>query len=441
MRRALCLALLASLVGASGCAYRIVRAGELDRARFEDIRERLSRTRGLAFLRPVPVSVVRSSEVRSYLREELGREMPPEELRNLTRVYSRLKLLDPDDDLEGAVLDLYQDQVAGFYDPRKQSLFLVADALRGQFAIRVASALLRRDLAGEMFLAHELTHALQDQHFEIGRYLKDVKQDDRSLARRAVYEGDATLSGFATLAGGLEQGMLDKIVGKLREVPEELEQRYPDTPLVLRAAVAFQYVEGTEMAAEAYRRAGWPGVNALVENPPASTEQVMHIEKYFASEDPPVEIDLGGVALGGGGWRVVEQNTMGELIVLTLLKRHLSAEKAATAAAGWGGDKLVASQRGESMRLVWLSNWDTSHDAAEFFSALTAVMGLHCEEAVGEGGGSEAGCVSPDGSSYLEKRKRQVLLVDQMPPDDPAQIARTVWKMATADPPSPATGR
>jgi len=418
-----------------------VRGGELDRARFEDIRERLSRTRGLAFLEPVPVSVVRSSEVRSYLIEELSRELPPEEFRNLTRVYSRLKLLDPDDDLQGAVLDLYQDQVAGFYDPRKQSLFLVADALRGQFAIRAASALLRRDLAGEMFLAHELTHALQDQHFAIGAYLKDVKQDDRSLARRAVYEGDATLSGFATLAGGLERGMLDKIVGKLQGVPEELERRYPDTPLVLRAAVAFQYVEGTEMAAEAYRHAGWQGVNALIENPPASTEQVMHLEKYFASQDPPVEIDLGSLPLDEGGWRVVEENTMGEFIVLTLLKRHLPAEQAASAAAGWGGDKLVASQRGESMRLVWLSSWDTSPDAAEFFSALTAVMGLHCQRGAGEEGSGEAGCVSADGSSYLEKRKRQVLLVDQVPPDDPAQTARKVWQIATAEPPSPATSR
>lgn len=438
MRKSLCLALLASLVAASGCAYQIARAGKLNRARFEDIQERLSRTRGLPFLRSVPVSVVRSKEVRSYLLEELGREMPPEKLHNLARVYSRLKLLDPDDDLRGAILDLYQDQVAGFYDPRKQSLFLVADALRGQFAIRAASALLRRDLAGEMFLAHELTHALQDQHFQIGRYLKDVKQDDRSLARRAVYEGDATLSGFATLAGGLEQEMLDKIVGKLEEVPRELERRYPDTPLVLRAAVAFQYTEGTEMVAQAYRHAGWEGVNALIANPPVSTEQVLHPEKYFASQAPPTEIDLGGLLPADGQWRVVEQNTMGEFIVLTLLKRHLRAEQAAKAAAGWGGDKLVAYQRGQSMRLVWLSSWDTSRDAGEFFSALTTVMGARCKTAAGEGASGEAGCVSPDGCSYLEKRERRVLFVDQVPPDDPAEMATRVWKTTAADPPSPA---
>src|SRR6185369_16634603 len=127
---------------------------------------------------------------------------------------------------------------------------------------------------------------------------------DRELARRALLEGDATLAGFAYLFRGTPDAkLITTIERQLHGVPAELEKKYPDVPELVRASLAFQYDDGTAFAGRALASGGWAAVDAVHRDPPESTEQVLHPERYFDSRDRPVTFVLGGTTrLEAAGW-------------------------------------------------------------------------------------------------------------------------------------------
>src|SRR5262249_30191224 len=151
-----------------------------------------------------------------------------------------------------------------------------------------------RDFVGEVLVAHELTHALQDQHFGLPTESEPITDanGDRTIARRALVEGDATLASTAYLAGNLDRGTALRLSDEGAGIPEELARRPPDVPDVIRSSMAFQYNQGTNFAVGASLRGGWPAVDAAHRDPPASSEQVLHNEKYFEHREPPVEVTL-----------------------------------------------------------------------------------------------------------------------------------------------------
>src|SRR5579875_1833935 len=204
-------------------------------------------------------------------------------------------------------------QVAALYDPRTKTLALVASALvpDGGVGLRLYELLTGRDLVGELLVAHELTHALEDQHWGIPTTPEPLgdSHGDRLLARRALLEGDATLASFAYVARSpLDAGTIARIADELHGVRAELEARYPDVPEVVRAALAFEYDQGTSFAGWALAAGGWPAVDRAEADPPESTEQVLHPARYFGLRDHPVTIALGGTErLEAQGWtRVYE---------------------------------------------------------------------------------------------------------------------------------------
>src|SRR5712692_947890 len=167
----------------SACSYSVVRHGEIDEPAAMRIEHRLEGIRGLTFLTPVPMAVKGPDELRVYLKEELDREYSPEQIEGLQRIYRRLGLLAPGIDLAKELLKLYDAQIAGFYDPHQGKLFLVPSGVPpAGWLVNVLQFVLRRDLVNEMLLAHELTHALQDQHFGALAAADDPDNDDHSLA-------------------------------------------------------------------------------------------------------------------------------------------------------------------------------------------------------------------------------------------------------------------
>jgi hypothetical protein len=140
---------------------------------------------------------------------------------------------------------------------------------------------------------------------------------------------------------------------------------------VIRSSLAFQYNTGSVFAAAAYLRGGWPAVDAAHLDPPASSEQVIHPEKYFDARDRPVAITIGGTeALERDGWTLAMEDTLGELDIRVMVGRDGDAFRAAGVAAGWGGDRMRAYVRGDDVAIVWLTAWDTPGDAAEFAEAM-----------------------------------------------------------------------
>lgn len=368
-------------------------------------------------------------ELRAYLQAELDRQYSPDELSALSRVYAKLGLLPANVQLGDALLKLYTAQVAGFYDPHAGKLFLVSPGAPSPGVLTsVLGFILRRDLVGEMLLAHELTHALQDQNFAILGAADDRSNDDRALAIRSVLEGDATLSGFAYVFGGLPKRSLLDLVQQLEGIPAEVAAAMPQIPPVLREELVFQYSAGANFVSWAYLRAGWRGVNALLAHPPTSSEQILWPEKYYVQPDDPTEVRIGGLEdyETGASWRVLEENTLGELMVRILAQAFLEPARAVEVARGWDGDRFVAFGANGRMHVYWLSIWDSERDASEFFFGERDILARHFADA--SGGGDDLRWSGAGADPYcLERRGDKVLVVLGVAPEECTVRAPAIW--------------
>lgn len=430
--RGTCVAL--ALVVAAGCGgYRIVRDGTVQTSAAEKLKRKLVAIRGLAFRTPVPLVAVSANEARGMLERELHQEFSADELATIGHVYAALGLVPAGTDLERAFLDLYSTQLAGFYDPIERRMVLVNEALRTGLFTRIVESVIRRDLAGELVLAHELTHALQDQHFGLSTGRGDVGEDDAQLAQRAVYEGDATLAGFAAVLGGLGERGAIGIAGQLEALDAQMAHDYPAIPALVRESIVFQYVAGTNFVSWAYAASGWDGVNALLARPPRSTEQILHPEKYFERPEQPTRIQLGALTpYVRGDWTLAEETTLGELTIRILLERLVGRARALTVASGWDGDRMLAVTRGDRLAIVWLTSWDTEQDAGEFFAAWTGILATrHPGNATAGADVVERGGDDP---YYLERRGGRVLAIEGALETDLPALADRIWRRSTFEP-------
>jgi hypothetical protein len=370
-------AALALLLTACGPG-RVVRGGAINMDLLAAIRVGLTRVRGLAFTADVPARPMAPADIRGRLSRELDESFAPGDLDRVAAVETRLGLLPPGIALRPTYERLFESQIAAFYDPRAKDLGISTEALHaGGALIGFVSTITNRDFVGELLVSHELTHALQDQHWGLPTAPEPMldSHGDRVLARRALLEGDATLTSFAyTRGGALDAGTVDAILGQMRTLPGELAKQYPDVPDAIRTPLVFQYDAGTAFTARAYLRGGWPAVDAAEADPPASSEQVLHPERYFDARDVPVDVAIGGTdRLEADGWRPVLEDTIGELGIRILVGGELSPATAVRVADGWGGDRLRAFTKGDALVLVWMTAWDRAEDATDFAGAMPVV--------------------------------------------------------------------
>ncbi len=225
-------------------------------------------------------------------------------------------------------------------------------------------------------MVHEIEHAIQDQNFGFPDF-GSIPDRDALLARKALYEGDATL--VRELYAGRQSGeknsrSLDRGIRALRALPTEtLIKILGASPAALKAApiareqMFFLYFAGMTFVGDIYRTGGFALVNQLFSHPPSSTEQVLHPEKYLTGDEP---IPVAAPSVPSGTRRVVT-GKLGELQIRVLLARCLSREESSRAAEGWGGDAftIVEGPR-ESLALLWSTVWDTEESAIRFEAAL-----------------------------------------------------------------------
>jgi hypothetical protein len=247
----------------------------------------------------------------------------------------------------------FRDQVGGYYDPRTKGLAVVdGPSARGAL--------------GDLVLAHELNHALEDQRFGLGEGGTQAAISDRSLANTALVEGTAT-SVMYTYA----QRFLDS-PGALGDLLSAALQTGTGArlPRYLEDSLTWPYEGGLAFVNRLYARLhSWVLVNyALRQRRPATTEQVLHPDKYLTAERPlPVRAPAGP----GAAWRLVDNGTLGEFDIRELL-RIANAPGADDAAAGWGGGRYALWQRGGNHALVLSWRWDTRRDARQAAPALAA---------------------------------------------------------------------
>ncbi|HEX8494480.1 MAG TPA: hypothetical protein VF658_16670 [Pyrinomonadaceae bacterium] len=250
----------------------------------------------------------------------------------------------------------------------------------------------------DSLLTHEFTHALQDQHFDLMKLLMVQPFNfDRTEALFAVVEGDAM-----NVQRRAQEG--DAYARKaLEEILRQEDERFGDYraemnalfPRLLTETFIFRYRDGARFVESVRRSRGERGVNELFTRPPASSEQILHPEKYAQGESPR-EIQLDEAAFTTSGWRSVASTPLGEIGVRGLLLEGVAEKDAVRASAGWGGDRAYLFEReGGTPLFVWKTFWDKPADAEEFFNAYNALQRRRNGAQAGEtlAAGSDAGMI------------------------------------------------
>jgi hypothetical protein len=273
-------------------------------------------------------------------------------------LYKALGLMPKDQSLKQLYLELLGSQVAGFYDPDKKQLYVVS---------RTGTV----NGADKITFAHEYDHALQDANFAVFKEQKDLlDQTDRALARAAVYEGDATML-MALWAGQnlTPEEFTDVQAAGTDPAAMEILSR---TPQILVEGLLFPYTAGQAFVLPVQSSGGWKAVDALYDDMPRSTEQILHPAKYRAGEEPvAVALPKTLAADMGKGWKESMQDTFGEFQLGVWLRASgVRAGDASSAAAGWGGDRLaVLDGPDDAWAVVMRTTWDTDEDAKAFQQA------------------------------------------------------------------------
>ncbi|MFQ5792782.1 MAG: hypothetical protein ACE5JI_20120, partial [Acidobacteriota bacterium] len=316
----------------------------------------------LRFRRDVPIEFMTRERLARYIRELFEEEYPRDVAEREERMLRALGFLDPGDNLRRIRERVLNESIAGFYDERPR--------VRRLFAILSGRPSSKLGLMNQLVLAHELRHALQDQHVDLRRLLGEGSDfDDRRLATLALLEGDATL--LMEKYMGNEQGSAAGSLGDLfggagdgRAIAEMFAgPELRGAPPVVREQLLVPYLEGRQLAAQIFQRGGFALLNRKLADPPRSMEQVLHPEKYLGRRDEPVRVRLGEVS----GGRAESEGRVGEFFIRVLLEALLSGNQARQAAAGWGGDSYAVWKTSNgSYRLLWRTVWDSDHDAGEF---------------------------------------------------------------------------
>ena len=340
--------LAVALVALAGCRDR---GSELEKyqAKVAEAVPKIEAAIGLPFKTPPVLEVRSKSEVRQFLEKQLTDSLAREQVAGQEAALKRLGLMPDTMSLERLLLDVLEEQVGGYYDPRAKVLYIVEGTPEEAVGLTVS---------------HELIHALQDQHLNLDSVMRATGDDDRTAAAQAVLEGQATYEGLRIMVGA---ELADNLPGgwdRAREMIRDNHAKWPafaSAPLVVQEMLLFPYLSGAEFA-RAFR-AQKPGQTPFAAMP-TSTEQILHPARFLGDPDHPTKVTLPPLT----GLSTIYDNTVGEFTTRLFLYEHLRDQQAAlSGGAGWDGDRFVLVKTGRGEGAVWVSVWDTQIDAGDFF--------------------------------------------------------------------------
>lgn len=387
------------------------------------ILQQMAVLRELPVKRPVAMEVASREQIVSYVDSRIREEMKDEELAGQEAALKRLGLIPTEMDMRKFLLDLYGEQVAGYYDPFKQKFFIASwmDAMSQQ-----------------PIMAHELTHALQDQHFNLKPFLTPIPENsDATSARQAVVEGDAVISMFAFLSGSSANSTAG-VGERLRSaMTSPLYPVFSGAPPYFQEALFFPYADGADFISHLKGTGGFKPVTGIYKDLPRSSEQILHPEKYTTKRDDPTPVAL---PLKLDGWTQVHNDVLGELVFRVMMSGFLDIDRAQTIAEGWDGDRYRAFQKkkgaGYSGTVIVLrTTWDTPEDATEFFEGYAAIVPEKYDGATRTPAPKKAPASSDAFAQFstsdavptvvqLERRGNEVLVIDGAPDDESASSFR-----------------
>jgi hypothetical protein len=396
-RRAVGLFVVGAILGLGPAAIAVDAPPALTRAEAErlvhGVTARVEELRGLAFKQPVAVEVIGDDAAREYMLRRFKEFQGEEDLRWEQKALYLLGVLDEEVDVLKAYLGFLREQVGGFYDPEGKAFYLLDDMPRA-FLTRLA-------------IPHELTHALDDQHFDLDTLIRDaIEDDDLMFARAAVHEGSATLLMQLHVMKGMLAGEVDgDDLSELAEADAAWGEQLEDFPAPLLRPLLGSYLLGASFLTRGNLLSlavdGFPvdAVNQAFLEGPRSSEQVLHPEKYWDAEqrDEPTTVDLGDAGrVLGGRYELRAEGVLGELMIGSIVGAPTPSDPGDptamsgsawtnAAAAGWDGDRWQIWSDGRKSVALLGTVWDSEADAREFAEALSARSRLTartCEERV-----------------------------------------------------------
>jgi hypothetical protein len=355
--------------------------------RVDAIQPKLAKLRGLPFDHPVPTAYQTTDDFKAFLHREIARDLPPEKSQKLSAAYLHIGLLQKPIDLATAYEQTMATQAAAYYDPAAKKFFMVM----------VPDS----DILLDTMSAHELTHGLQDQRFDLTKYMapKPALDDDAQFARQFVVEGDATFAMFLYMAaeagksdvlqpmllkmlrGQIEQfaqmdlaaygEMMKQQASAFKDMDPELKKSMDsigELPPMVIGPLLDSYMKGALVVMTAYDSGGWKTVDSLYKTPPESSEQVLHpATKLIGKREHPKKVTL--PKLEGD---VLTNNVLGELLWNIYFSLWLPDQSKA-ASEGWGGDRYIVVKRANGSTVSFHATiWDTVDDAKQFATAYEA---------------------------------------------------------------------
>src|SRR5580692_10647288 len=296
----------------------------------DEVLAQMSKLLDLPIKEPLKKSLRSKQEVRDYLVREEKEDRTDKERYSDDKTLEAFGLIPKGFPLDKFMIDVLTDQVAGLYDPKAKE-FYIADwiPLDEQKSV----------------MSHELTHALEDQSFHIDPWIKAARpNDDAELARDAVSEGSA-------LAAMMDYGLRDQKVG-VRDIPDvtpvlrngalgemDKDANLKDAPRIIRDELIFPYLAGTGFT-QSFLKAhiGWQDLHLIFENPPVSTQQIIHPHLYLAGVKPfPVTLPVWKDVVPAN-WKLLEENVLGEFCLNEVLLQYLGSDRANAMSPAWAGD-------------------------------------------------------------------------------------------------------
>jgi hypothetical protein len=330
----------------------------------------MSKLLSLPVLEPLKKSVRSREQIRDYLIAQAKEDKDQAKRYADQKTLEALGLIPKGYPLEQKLLTLLTEQIAGLYDPKSREFF-IADWTN--------------PADQRVIMAHELTHALQDQHFHVEKWEDAAKpNDDAELARDSVLEGSATVAMIDYLlrdspTNSLKMEDLDPslLMGDPKDSPE-----LADAPMILQDEMLFPYLPGSTFVQHVLKAwNGWPDIHKIFENPPKSTQQILHPDLYLKGV-APVPVDLAFDHVVPREWKKLDENVLGEFGVNEILKQFLGKERADDLAPGWAGDRYAIFERkpGGPTLLIIRSHFASDTAAARFFGGYSETLEIKDKE-------------------------------------------------------------
>lgn len=328
--------------------------------------------RNLAVRSEVTITVIDKPGIRAFAKASMYEHTTPAELQMHGRIEGTLGVVPAGLDPEAVILDLLEAGVLGLYDPKKKTLFIGDFVPKGMLS---------------MVVGHEIAHGLQDMYFDLAKLQEPMRhRSDAESARRFLIEGEAQAAYLAWVSGeggvaNLKDPVLDAMGNQVLELAG-VASPYP----VLARSLQMPYADGTATVVRLVQRKGWGAIDDLYGALPDSTEQMLHLDKLLARELPtPTKLDAGALdpLLGTAGLRMVWHDDLGEAALLAMLAEVDDARPARRAAAGWGGDHMLAYETTDpkgattATLVAAATTWDTELDAREFHEAFGRYLREH----------------------------------------------------------------